>query len=250
MEHFGDRLTAIRQELGLSQIALAKSVGISQPQLSKLEKGTRLAGAEVIDKIAAALQRNGLDLVRGTDREGAYTAARLAPEDQRLQRAMQIAAHGLVFLSLRLMYDRVIAVFDAMYGGGLVSPGGLDADPFYLELRKRCEDFVRVADSIGTTFPEPVYFPDHLVPESDMDDLLLAYEDWFRPEMQKTRRMLLAEEVKYRGFIADDARALLIKQLPLKQIDEQIAIVTQAKAEADREFKKYLDRIAAEKKTV
>ncbi len=60
-----------------------------------------MAGADVIDKIAEALQRNGIDLVRGMDREGAYTAARVTPEDQEAGQALQTAAEGLVFISLR-----------------------------------------------------------------------------------------------------------------------------------------------------
>jgi transcriptional regulator with XRE-family HTH domain len=114
MESFGDRLTAIREELDLSQIALARSIGISQGQLSKLEKGTRPAGADVIDKIAAALQRPGLDLVRGTDREGAYTAARVTPDDQRQMVALRLGQEACVVVTLRLMYERIIALFDAI----------------------------------------------------------------------------------------------------------------------------------------
>lgn len=57
-----------------------------KPRLSKIEQGHDVPSAEAIDKIAVALQRSGLDLVKGTDREGYYRAQRLTAEQEALSR--------------------------------------------------------------------------------------------------------------------------------------------------------------------
>lgn len=51
-----DRLAALRQAKSLSQPELAAQAGISQSIIAKSERGSNLPGAEVLDKLAQALE--------------------------------------------------------------------------------------------------------------------------------------------------------------------------------------------------
>ena len=86
MEPIGRRIKTLRGALEITQGAISKATGIKQPRLSKIEQGHDVPSAEAIDKIAVALQRSGLDLVKGTDREGYYRAQRLTAEQEALSR--------------------------------------------------------------------------------------------------------------------------------------------------------------------
>lgn len=59
------RLRELRTELGLSQQALAERVGTSQPQIKRLEDGTRKLTKEWAERLAPALQTNAESLMFG-----------------------------------------------------------------------------------------------------------------------------------------------------------------------------------------
>ena len=54
-EKFGKKLTQIRKKCGLSQEALAESVGIAPRNLSKIETGVTFPSIENLEKIITAL---------------------------------------------------------------------------------------------------------------------------------------------------------------------------------------------------
>lgn len=72
---FGDRLRARRQELGLSQEALAHRASINRTYIASLENGDRNPSLNTIARLAAALDVDAAELVRGvqavTGRSGA-----------------------------------------------------------------------------------------------------------------------------------------------------------------------------------
>ena len=94
MVNFGDRVKAVRKELGLNQEALVNRLGagFEQPRVSRLEKGTLAASAEVIDKMAAVFGRTGRELAQGTDREGHYFAQGMSPDERASERDVQARA--------------------------------------------------------------------------------------------------------------------------------------------------------------
>lgn len=51
-----DALRARREELGLTQAALARRVGLGQPAVSRLESGDFLPPIPVLERIAAVLR--------------------------------------------------------------------------------------------------------------------------------------------------------------------------------------------------
>src|SRR5688500_9267841 len=55
-EYVGVAMRSRRMELGLSQIDLAKAIGVTFQQVQKYEKGTNRVGAGRLSKIANALQ--------------------------------------------------------------------------------------------------------------------------------------------------------------------------------------------------
>lgn len=55
MQINGPALTAIRERSGLSQLALAKSAGITQGRISELESGSGGVRPDTVKKLAEAL---------------------------------------------------------------------------------------------------------------------------------------------------------------------------------------------------
>ena len=62
-EQIGHRIKIRRAVLSLSQAELAQTLGISQSYLSYMEKGKRPIDAEILDKIAEALECDTSDLL-------------------------------------------------------------------------------------------------------------------------------------------------------------------------------------------
>lgn len=60
---FGERVAARRLELGLTQVTLAKKLGIHQPDLCDIEKGRHAPTLETVEKIAKALDISPGDLL-------------------------------------------------------------------------------------------------------------------------------------------------------------------------------------------
>jgi transcriptional regulator with XRE-family HTH domain len=65
VREFGDRIRARRDELGLSQEALAHRAGLQRAYIGQLETGMRSPGLETLAKLARALELDAADLVRG-----------------------------------------------------------------------------------------------------------------------------------------------------------------------------------------
>jgi len=66
-ETVGQRVRRLRKEQGLSQVALAAKVSVSQPTISTLEKYNRWSNSELIDRVAAALGITVDELFQGPD---------------------------------------------------------------------------------------------------------------------------------------------------------------------------------------
>ena len=62
-KRIGQRVKALRKELGLTQDQLAKISGIKRPNISRLEAGTHVPGIPLIERLAEALQVKTSDLV-------------------------------------------------------------------------------------------------------------------------------------------------------------------------------------------
>ena len=69
MKQFGERMRARREELGMSQLALALKIGYSSKQaISKIEQGERSLKIDKIELLADALDVS-IDYLMGTDRQ-------------------------------------------------------------------------------------------------------------------------------------------------------------------------------------
>jgi len=67
LQPIADRLRAAREQVGLSQVALAERAGISLAHLNRLENARREPGIKAIIRIARALNTTVSDLLRGVD---------------------------------------------------------------------------------------------------------------------------------------------------------------------------------------
>lgn len=93
---FPDRLVVFRKQKGLTQKALAESIGLSVMQLRRYEAGTSQPTLDVLRKIAVALGVSADELVfetdeRGPDEQLRYqfeAIARFDPEDKRVAQAV------------------------------------------------------------------------------------------------------------------------------------------------------------------
>jgi len=65
VREFGDRIRSRRDQLGLSQEALAHRAGLQRAYIGQLETGLRSPGLETVAKLARALELDAADLVRG-----------------------------------------------------------------------------------------------------------------------------------------------------------------------------------------
>lgn len=235
MEPLGKRIAAIRTGTGATQAGLGEQTGISQPRLSRIEKGKIPASASMIDKIAGALGSSGLELVAGTDREEYYTASRLNAEE--IANVKTIRQHETVFtvLLLKAFYDRVYALFDATYGGPYVAVI-MNAEPMYLDLRERCD---RLSAALGPAAPE-LYFPDHLdvIDEDDVNSW-----EFVEPEFRKS--ILEMTQLEHSVCPTGDQRKgveTLLKELTLSVADEVIGKMRTIRVEQNRKFNERLKR--------
>lgn len=242
MEPFGDRVRLIRKSLGLSQDVIP---GIDQPRISKIERGREEASADVIDKLAEAFGREPLDLVRGTDREGHYTGQRLRAEqrDELAREKRWTEAADLVHL--HILYGRIYNFFDVLYGEhSLVVATQEWLEGRYIELRERCKKAIEsVAHIIGPDAYD-FYFPDHIVPDGDMDDLVIGSWEFEGAQMKKSLRLLQQALHDYRDCPLDEARVTLEAYLKIDVIDEEIEVLRKTQKEASKDFLRRIEKVA------
>ena len=98
---FPDRLVVFRKEKGLTQQALAESIGLSVMQLRRYEAGTSQPTLDVLRKIAVALGVSADELVfetdeRGPDDELRYQFEAIARFDTEDKRIAQAVLDGLI----------------------------------------------------------------------------------------------------------------------------------------------------------
>jgi transcriptional regulator with XRE-family HTH domain len=178
VEPFGKRIAAIRKECGMSQASLGKQTGLGQPRLSRVEKGQLAASVQVINKLAAALGRLSRDLVAGTDREGHYISQALSPEKLAEEEATKKFIRTFDALLLQATYERVAALFDAVYAGPYISVD-VGAEHIYIDLRARCQNIINRGALTGLE----LFFPDHLDPIEEDD---VHSWEWTQVELKKS----------------------------------------------------------------
>lgn len=52
----GQRIAAVREERGMTQVQLSEATGIFQSNMNRIEKGKYNVGIDILSKIAGALQ--------------------------------------------------------------------------------------------------------------------------------------------------------------------------------------------------
>jgi transcriptional regulator with XRE-family HTH domain len=73
-EKLGERLFHTRQEAGLGMRALAKKAGVGEATINETEKGRRIPGADIVERLARALGVNAAWLAYGEGRKEAERA--------------------------------------------------------------------------------------------------------------------------------------------------------------------------------
>ena len=145
---FGNRLRAMRSERSLSQTSLAKAAGITQGTLSRAEDGARALSPNAIDQLASVLGTDPWELVRATDAEGKYVAARLDAEAVAARKAADDARAVLYLYTLLGVYGRLFALCRAVWSHGVCL-----GDPRHEAMRERlatlCEVWFPPLERLG-----------------------------------------------------------------------------------------------------
>lgn len=210
MEALGKRIAAIRSEQGLSQSELGRRTGLGQPRVSKLESSELPASVAVIDKLAKAFGRMGRDLVRGTDREGYYLAEVLSPDEIANERRLGQDATAFDVLILQQIYDRIVALFQAVYSGPYIAVNIAGVEEMYIDLRARC---LRLVKNSALPIPD-LCLPDHL-DVIDQDDV----DGWEFTEVELKKSSLALKQVVYDVKPSEQARRALTFVLEYLKID-------------------------------
>jgi hypothetical protein len=206
--------------------------------LSRIEKGELPASVLVVSKIAAALGRTPRELVAGTDREGYYVAQALSPEEIAKEQAE--TAIGIVFelLLLQAYYDRVAALFDAVYGGPYIAVN-VGAEEMYIDLHARCQ---RIIDRSASPLPE-LFFPDHLDPIEDDDTL--SWE-WTQVELRRSVLALkrLVHELAPAPALREAFEHVLREELHVQVVDDAISEIKDLASKENRNWVGRVERAA------
>lgn len=235
MQAFGKRIAAIRKERGLSQAELGKQTGLGQPRLSRIEKGELAASVQVINKLAVALSRPSRELVAGTDREGHYISQALSPEELAEEEATNRFIRAFDALLLQATYDRVAALFDAVYAAPYISID-VGAEHIYIDLQARCQNII----NRGALRPLELFFPDHLDPIEEDD---VHSWEWTQVELKKSIIVLkhLVHDVDPSPEARRAFEEFLREKIQVHVVDEVIAEIKDAVRKRNLEWLKRVE---------
>lgn len=88
---FGQRLTALRQARGLTQVQLASALGVSQRAISRLETVAEFPTVPLLIALCETL-RTSADELLGLKAPPRVAAPRQAPDEKRLWRHLKVVA--------------------------------------------------------------------------------------------------------------------------------------------------------------
>ena len=239
VEPFGKRIAAIRKERGISQASLGSETGLGQPRLSRIEKGELAASVQVINKLGAAVGRPSRELVAGTDREGYYISQTLSPEELAQEGATNAFIRAFDVLLLQATYERVAALFDAVYAGPYISID-VGAEHIYIDLRARCQNII----NRGALPQLELFFPDHLDPIEEDD--ALSWE-WTQVDLKKSIIALkrLVHEVRPSPEARRAFEKILRENIQVHVVDEVIAEIKDAVRQKNQEWLKRVEAAAS-----
>lgn len=238
MMRFGERLRALREEQRWSQKELGRRAKLQQSKVSRIESGEKTASAEVIDRLAAAFGRIGRELVRGTDRQEHYldkalTEEEAAHEREKLRREEYIA-RGTPVLILRVTYERIYSMFEAVYGGRYVEPV-VHGEGLYLDMHLNCQKILAEVEELSPGISERIYFPDHL--ESRYPgDVLDGWQMFERGEVQRSLRELLELEVRYCRELTPSFEEAIVRHFKIDQVDRMVDQLRTERIEAEEDW--------------
>jgi transcriptional regulator with XRE-family HTH domain len=238
VQAFGKRIAAIRKECGLSQLGLGRQTGLGQPRLSRIEKGELPASVQVINKLAAALERPSRELVAGTDREAYYVSQALSPEELAQEAATTELIISFDALLLQALYERVAALFNAVYAGPYITVD-VGSEHIYIDLRARCQNVI----DRGALPTLELFFPDHLDPIEEDDTL--SWE-WTQTEFKKSIVALkrLVHEARPSAEARRAFEVVLRERVQVHVADEAIAEIKDLVRKRNQEWFKRVEAVA------
>jgi transcriptional regulator with XRE-family HTH domain len=232
---FGRRSAEARIALGLTQGTVAKLARLNQPRLSKIERGKEDASVDVIERLAQVFDRDPLEFVKGTDREGHYIAERLKP-DQRVRLATEERIRNAVaVMRVDVLYARVVAMFESVYGGSYIVPN-FRGEVAYIALRKACRDALHEAEHGSEGLSHLVFFPQHFELEGEEDDRLMGGWEFEASEMRKSEWAIKEALHDFSDVDLSGARKLLEDKMGMTEFDKMIDQVRLAREHEEREW--------------
>jgi transcriptional regulator with XRE-family HTH domain len=238
---FGDRLRAIRLERGLSQTQLAEAAEITQGTLSRAEDGARPVSPDVIDRIASSLATDPWELVRSTDAEGKYVAARLDADGVAARKAADNASAALHLYGLLSVYGRLFA-----FGRAVWSHGVCLGDPRHEAMRETlenfCEPWFAPLERLGyADIRKHVRIPPAILDDPDVPPEC-AGESWeyeWEPMLVRGERWLVVRLGRVGGPPSDDVLA----SSGYAELDDALHGWDDLIAEIDRNNARYFERL-------
>ena len=111
-QEIGTRLRTFRQQRGITQVQLAKALGVQQANVSAMERGVRSLTIHQVVKLSKALKISTDVLLKGD----ATTLAKRPPQDLKLLRRMQ-RLQRLSPRGQRAVLRLLDALLDEHFGG-------------------------------------------------------------------------------------------------------------------------------------
>lgn len=76
-QYIGLNTVSLRKKLGMKQEELCERMGISQPQLSRIENGKSKIGLGMLERLAEALQTTPIELIQNPDMQNRSLAEKI-----------------------------------------------------------------------------------------------------------------------------------------------------------------------------
>jgi hypothetical protein len=103
----------------------------------------------------------------------------------------------------------------------------------YIEMVSNCKKAISGVERFMPDFGTTIFFPDHIEPENQEDDMLMCPE-YYVAELKRSLRQIQQAMNEYNDCFDQDVRNVLLRFWKLDKLDESIAKLREARIEAER----------------
>lgn len=231
---FGKRLRYLRNRRGLTRYELCTPLNVNVPDLEAIENGAYLPGPKNMERLACFLGVAPMTLIRATEAEGPYVAARLTefvePFDENGRYEQRALLHVLMH-----MQDALLRLYRAVWRQKAYNPSAL-CDVLHAELTSRCESVCDILEKLAyPNIGESVQFPDDILESAEEAEqagrktgelaktswrpMLHRAQQWIVRELAAMGGCLLADEIQDNEIVLQVQRDVDILLVAINRID-------------------------------